>query len=165
LLQQTPNVPGGYQFSHALVRDVLYRELGASRRASLHSRVAHDLQRRSGQLQDAHVEELAYHFGRAAFEARICVDETLSYAERAGERAFAGLAYEASAEHFAHALDLLALTELPDNRLRCSRSSPMCGQRWTCCLSTSSFGHSADSLSAGYAEERASSTAPPGAES
>jgi tetratricopeptide (TPR) repeat protein len=119
LLQQAPDVPGGYQFSHALVRDVLYRELGAGGRASLHSRVAHDLQRRSGQLQEAPVEELAYHFGRAAFEARICVDEALSYAERAGERAFAGLAYEASAEQFARAVDLLALTEQPDNRLRC----------------------------------------------
>jgi len=87
--------------------------------ASLHSRIADDLQRRSGQLQEAPVEELAYHFGRAAFEARICVDDALSYAERAGERAFAALAYEASAEQFAHALDFLALTEQPDNRLRC----------------------------------------------
>ena len=44
---EVPGEAGRYRFSHALMQRYLYRELGASRRAALHGRVAVALQRRA----------------------------------------------------------------------------------------------------------------------
>ena len=55
-----------FEFAHALVRDVLYEELSPSRRARLHRRVAHALERAHAGHELEHAAELAYQYHRSA---------------------------------------------------------------------------------------------------
>jgi adenylate cyclase len=54
-----------YEFTHPLVRDVLYGELGTARARLLHATVAEALESLYGGAAFAHADELAYHFSRA----------------------------------------------------------------------------------------------------
>ncbi|WP_052373725.1 BTAD domain-containing putative transcriptional regulator [Nocardia otitidiscaviarum] len=77
---------GGVSFAHAVVRDVLYDEIGAPRRAAWHAEAGEYLERR-GTSEPA---ELADHFVRAG--GRVGGARTARYAlaaARAAERAFA----------------------------------------------------------------------------
>jgi predicted ATPase len=69
-----------YSFSHALIRQTLYSELSATRRARLHRRVGEAIE----QLPDpaAHVEALAHHFAEAALDGQ--VSKAADYALDAG---------------------------------------------------------------------------------
>lgn len=107
--------PGRFRFSHALVRDTVYREISALRRARLHAEVGQALAR----LPDAgaRTSELASHFFRAA-----AVDgpgRGLEYALAASEEALAGLAYEQAEEHLARALELVGTMPPGAERARC----------------------------------------------
>ena len=53
---------GDYLFKHVLVRDALYDGLLSAPRAMLHSKVAEELERRSGDSPFEQAESLAYHF-------------------------------------------------------------------------------------------------------
>ncbi|MBL9016514.1 MAG: AAA family ATPase [Myxococcales bacterium] len=89
------------RFPHALVREVLYRELPVPERTELH--------RRAGEVLaslGAEPAELAYHFARS--EQR---DQAIDHAERAGHRALGMFAYEDAATQFDRALAMLPLSE------------------------------------------------------
>ncbi|WP_046732748.1 BTAD domain-containing putative transcriptional regulator [Streptomyces humi] len=76
--------PGRVRFVHALVRDTVYADLSAARRARLHARVARLLRRhRPGELA-----ALAHHFARSgsADDAPLAVDYALRAAEAAERR-------------------------------------------------------------------------------
>jgi DNA-binding SARP family transcriptional activator len=105
---------GGYAFTHALVREAIYAELSAARRALLHGRVAEALERLGA--DDA---ELAHHFVEAGGPRA----KAFEYAARAGRRAMDQLAYEEAARTFRRALDALGpdgelLLAVSDARLR-----------------------------------------------
>jgi tetratricopeptide (TPR) repeat protein len=105
---------GRYAFTHALVREAIYAELSAARRALLHGRVAAALERLDGDAA-----ELAHHFVAAGGPR----DKAVEHAARAGRQALAQLAYEEAARHFDRALELAPdapelLTGLGDARLR-----------------------------------------------
>jgi hypothetical protein len=93
---------GRFAFTHPLLRETAYRELGLTRRLALHEAVARALEMRAGDPA-----ELAYHFGEAT--AGDASEKAVHYARAAGERAMALLAYEAAAAHFRGALEVLAL--------------------------------------------------------
>jgi class 3 adenylate cyclase/tetratricopeptide (TPR) repeat protein len=96
---------GRFTFSHALVRESLYEELGVTRRVRLHRRVAETIERvHGGEDPDRHLDELAHHF----LEAQE-LDKAIGYAIRAAKRAIALMAYEESAELFERALQALEL--------------------------------------------------------
>src|SRR5690606_29258748 len=53
--------PGCFAFSHGLVRDTLYRDLGLGRRARLHARVVDAIEAVHGDDLQPFVEQLAHH--------------------------------------------------------------------------------------------------------
>jgi tetratricopeptide (TPR) repeat protein len=105
---EVPQVVGRYRFSHVLVRDVLYRQLGA-RRARVHQLVGEVLEGLYADKLESHLAELASHFVQAGDAAK-----AFGYLTRAGERALGLLAYEEAARLFA-----LALDQHPDETHRC----------------------------------------------
>ena len=92
-----------FAFSHALVREVLYRQLTASRRVRLHHRVAEALEGLADR-ETVNPAELAHHFQLARHFAG--PGPARRYTLAAGRRATELLAYEEAAEHFRRALTL-----------------------------------------------------------
>jgi len=87
--------PGGahrMRFSHVLIRDTLYDELGAGRRMQVHRRTGEALEELHEHDPDANLAEIAHHF----FEAGPSGDPrgAYEYARAAGDRAARLLAYE-----------------------------------------------------------------------
>ncbi len=99
----------GYSFAHVLIRETLYEDMSARRRALLHRRVGEALERlRAGTASETapdRVAMLAEHFTRAAGPED--ADKAIRYAMRAAEHASAMMAYEQAAEHCARALSVL----------------------------------------------------------
>jgi hypothetical protein len=93
---------GLYRFSHALVRDALYAQLSALRRARMHRRVGEALETLRDNDGDGFVAELALHFCLGSpRDAR-----AVQYARRAGDRAMGQLAFEQAADAYLAALDV-----------------------------------------------------------
>jgi DNA-binding SARP family transcriptional activator len=100
--------PFAYSFTHVLVRETVYEEMSALRRARIHGRVGEaleELDRGDGESDDERVAMLAEHFTRAAGPQD--AEKAIRYAMRAAQRASAMLAYERAAEHYARALAVL----------------------------------------------------------
>ena len=97
--------PGRYAFSHALVRETLYEDLPATRRARLHGQVGEALEEVHEADRVMHLSELAHHFAQAI--ATGDAGKAVAYARQAGARAVEQLAYEEAAEHFQRALAAL----------------------------------------------------------
>ena len=117
VLTDLPGSRTGLRFSHALIRDSLYSELGRRERMRLHRRAAEALELVYGAAREPHLAELAYH----TFEAAPAGDvrRAIDYARQAAERAADLVAYEEAARHYEMALDALALEPDPDEALRC----------------------------------------------
>ncbi len=102
LLSPSVGNPRDFEFSHALVRELIYDELNALRRARLHRRIADRL---IADEEDRHLEEIARHlFEAAAFDDQ---KRAASYLARAGHRSVALLAYETAVEYFERALQVI----------------------------------------------------------
>ncbi len=97
----------GYEFHHDAVRRVVYGEIPAERRRSLHVRVAEALE----QLHPDRCEELAHHYseGGVADKAAAATWE----AARRAERLFG---YETAARHYGAAVGLAESAGLPDDK-------------------------------------------------
>ena len=98
LISAPPGVRDRFRFSHELLRDALYEELGPARRAQLHARVGEKLLERG----DAQPAELARHF----FEARTLVGPAaaVEHLRAAARRATLASAHEEAIAHCAQAL-------------------------------------------------------------
>jgi DNA-binding SARP family transcriptional activator len=103
LVLEVPDRVDCFTFSHALVREVLYLQLTAARRARLHHRVANVLERHAGR-RTVNLAELAHHFTLARHLAGSAPGRR--YAIAAGRRAAELFAYEEAEQHFRRALDL-----------------------------------------------------------
>src|SRR3954452_11024615 len=116
LLDEAPSQDGSFRFAHGLIRETLYNDLSAIRRARLHGAVGEALERAGTGPGGARLLELAHHF----IEAAPAGDErrSLDYAERAGHEALRALAYEQAADLFDAALATLFLTGDPDEKRR-----------------------------------------------
>lgn len=99
-----------FEFTHALVREVVHDECNVLRRARLHRRAADAL---STLGEDRHLEEIGMHL----FEAASTADarRAAEVLDRAGRRALDRLAYEDAADRFARALDALELAGATDD--------------------------------------------------
>ncbi len=84
---------GSYRFSHELMRDVVYTELGAARRQVLHQRALARLE-----IEGARASELAYH-ARSSGE----VEAAYGYSMQAGVEAAAVFAVEDAIGHYEQA--------------------------------------------------------------
>ncbi len=102
VIEESSDVPGRYQFSHALIRETSVEELSTTRRVRLHSRIAQALEALYGAGTEAHAAEVVYHL----VEARIVVgtEKLTWYCRVAGEQALDAYAYEEALEYFRQAL-------------------------------------------------------------
>jgi hypothetical protein len=98
---------GRFAFSHPLLREHAYRDLGLARRVRLHENIARALEARrdAGLVVDA--AELAFHFDKAAAGGN--ATKAVEYGIAAGHESMSLLAYEAAVVQFDHALETLAL--------------------------------------------------------
>jgi DNA-binding SARP family transcriptional activator len=108
---------GGLRFSHTLIRDSLYRDLGTGDRLRLHRRAVSALEALYAPKLEPHLAELAYH----SFEAAPAGDteKAIEYARRAGDQAAALLAYEEAARLYRMGLEALESQTPPDEAARC----------------------------------------------
>jgi class 3 adenylate cyclase/tetratricopeptide (TPR) repeat protein len=116
LVQERADTVGCFEFEHGLVRDVLYRELGATRRARLHDRTARALERNHADDLDSWAADIASHLlaaGNRGDEVR-----ATEYLVRAGGVALRGLSYEQAVAMFERALTAIEAAPPPHAPLR-----------------------------------------------
>jgi predicted ATPase len=114
VVSDIPAGPRQLRFAHVLIRDTLYDGLTTARRVRLHRLAVAALEALYGGESGPHLAELAHHsiagsdFGKG-----------LSYAQRAGDRALALLAYEEAARLYETALEALEVIDPEDESARC----------------------------------------------
>jgi DNA-binding SARP family transcriptional activator len=114
VVSDVPGAPGRLRFAHVLVRDTLYEGETAVRRVGLHRLTVAALEALYGDESVPHLAELTNHA-----IAGSDFDKALVYAQRAGDRALAQLAYEEAARLYRTALDTMDLAGSSDERARC----------------------------------------------
>jgi tetratricopeptide (TPR) repeat protein len=118
VIAEVPGSVGRMRFSHALVGEALYDDLGPAERIRLHQVVGEALERTYGPNLESHLGELAHHFVRAAPGG--VAERAVEFARRAGERAATILAYEEAVRLYGLALEALSLTGVPNEAARCN---------------------------------------------
>jgi eukaryotic-like serine/threonine-protein kinase len=108
---------GRHVFAHELVRETLYGDLSARRRAELHLQVGSVIEELDRGEPDRRLSEIAHHLALAAPLGD--AERTLGYLVRAAERAATMLAYEDAARHYARALQLMSADVDGSDRRRC----------------------------------------------
>ena len=117
VIAEQPGALGAYVFSHGLIRETLYDDLGPQRRGLLHRAVGLALEELYDAEIEQHVDELAHHFFVAATAGELT--KAIDYSVRAGERALELVAYEQACGHFERALQAYGLQERADVPRRC----------------------------------------------
>jgi class 3 adenylate cyclase/tetratricopeptide (TPR) repeat protein len=116
LVRELPDVAGRYSFCHALIQHSLYQEIGPTRRARLHRRVAEGIEQICGEDTAPRVAELAHHWLCAAEPVN---DKAVEYAREAGKAALAVLAPDDALRYFSQALQLVELNPRADLLFHC----------------------------------------------
>ncbi len=93
-----------YDFSHPLLQETLYSEIGLARTRSLHGTIAETLERLYGDRAMSHAGRLAFHYART--DARPLADKAVRYLRAAGRDASAKHANREAADYLATALEL-----------------------------------------------------------
>ena len=117
LVSELTGTPGYYRFSHALIRETIYEDMSALRRARLHLQIGEVLAAMHGESSDAPLEALAHHFFQAISLGQ--ADRAITYAVRAAERADRLLAYEEAVNHYEAALRALEIRGGVDDGQQC----------------------------------------------
>jgi serine/threonine protein kinase/tetratricopeptide (TPR) repeat protein len=102
-----------YEFCHALIRQTLYDEINAPRRARLHRQVGEAIERVHRSSLDTHVAELAHHF----FQSNTA-EKAVEYCIQAGDRAVAQVGYEEAVAHYGRALEMVDALDVDDAEKR-----------------------------------------------
>ena len=102
LVHEQAGWPGSYCFSHALIRQALYAELGTARKAQLHAQIGAAMEHQVGVEGTAAL--LAEHFTQSV--ALGTAPKALEYTMAAGRDAAAHLAFEDAAAYFEQAVEL-----------------------------------------------------------
>lgn len=116
LVEETVELPGHYAFLHAAVQHTLYQDMGPTRRARLHKRVAEALEEAATARPGTFTAELAHHWYAAT--RPVDVAKALHYCRQAGDEALASLAPEQALEYFSKALELLSQASQVDEVIR-----------------------------------------------
>ncbi len=117
LLQESAERAGRFTFTHALVEHTLYEDLGRTRRARLHQRIAEALEEQCGEDPGERMGELATHWAAAVVSAN--PGKALHYAQQAAERALAALAPDEAVRWYRQALQLQTQAPGDDRSERC----------------------------------------------
>jgi tetratricopeptide (TPR) repeat protein len=97
--------PSSSRFTHPLLREALYDDVGARERTRLHRQVAAALERLHRANVTPCLAELAHHW-RAGAEASEDIEKAIDYSIRAGDAAVAVFAYEDATTHLRGAVEL-----------------------------------------------------------
>jgi DNA-binding CsgD family transcriptional regulator/tetratricopeptide (TPR) repeat protein len=116
VITDVPGTKGRLRFSHALIRECLYVEMGTAKRIRLHRLAAQVLEELYSKDLESHLSELAHHFFEGAIGREI--DIAIRYARRAGDKAVSLLAYEEAVRMYRLALEGLTQSN-GDPTLRC----------------------------------------------
>lgn len=127
LLMEDPGHPERYAFSHALVRDSIYRGLSRGRRARLHRRVALALEAHRDVL-NVEAAELAHHFVQAG-QADLA-DAAVAYSREAAARSLQAHAYEEAARHARNAVSTLERYRPQQLEARCEALLELSAVAW-----------------------------------
>jgi DNA-binding CsgD family transcriptional regulator/tetratricopeptide (TPR) repeat protein len=92
-----------YDFTHPLVQQVLYSDLGRARATLLHGTIAEALEKKYGLASLQHSDELAFHFSRASSLG----EKGIKYLTIAGENALAKYANREASGYLSTALDAI----------------------------------------------------------
>ncbi len=117
VLVERTSALGSYSFSHGLIRETLYDDLGPQRRGQLHREVGLALEELYATDPEPHLAELAHHFYVASAAGELT--KAIDYSVRAGERALELIAYEEASDHFERALQAYGLQARADVPRRC----------------------------------------------
>jgi len=112
LVQEVDDAPGRYNFGHALVQHMLHEDLGPTRRARMHERVARALEDICGDDPGTRVGELARHWINSTPPANL--PKAIRYSYEAADAALSSLAPDDALRHYAKALELCAEVRDPD---------------------------------------------------
>jgi len=99
------NAIGRYRFSHVLIRDTVYEELGSSHRVALHRQIGEAVEVLHQGILDRDVPALAHHFYEAIPNGM--APKAFEYATRAAQRSASIAAFEDAIDHYEHALQAL----------------------------------------------------------
>jgi tetratricopeptide (TPR) repeat protein len=105
LLRESSERAGRFTFAHALAEHTLYEDLGATRRARLHRRIAEALEEQFGDDPGERLSELAGHWAAAVVSSDDAA-RAMPFAQRAAERALEQLAPDEAARWYRQALEL-----------------------------------------------------------
>jgi len=105
-----------YDFTHPVLRDTLYGELGLAHARSLHGAVAEALERYHGPRAGTFADELAYHYARA--DARELAPKAVEYLRLAGSQALRRHANREAASYLGAAAELLERGDAPEDLAR-----------------------------------------------
>jgi class 3 adenylate cyclase len=112
LVQEVDDVPGRYNFGHALFQHTLYENLGPTRRARTHEVVALALEDFCGDEPGTRVGELARHWINATSPANL--PRAIRYSLEAADDALRSLAPDDALRHYTKSLELLHAVSDPD---------------------------------------------------
>ena len=112
LVRELPGAGGRHTFAHALIQHTLYEDLGPTRRARTHRRVAEALEDLCGDRPGSRVGELARHW--LAATQPIDLERAIGYSKQAADAALAALAPGDALHYYAQALDLLGQADDAD---------------------------------------------------
>ncbi|HEY9225119.1 MAG TPA: BREX system ATP-binding domain-containing protein, partial [Gemmatimonadaceae bacterium] len=93
-----------YDFSHPLLQETLYSELGLARTRTFHGAIAESLERLYGAQAMAHAGELAFHYARG--DTRRLAAKAVEYLRAAGRDASAKYANREAADYLAAAVSI-----------------------------------------------------------
>ena len=116
-----------YDFTHPTLQATLYADLGKARAQLLHGQIASALERHYGTDADAHADELALHFSRAAGPALAA--KAARYLASAGRSALARYATREAVTYLSAALDLTDREASPNVRTEPSGDSTVAHDR------------------------------------
>jgi tetratricopeptide (TPR) repeat protein len=106
LIREAEGSAGDFSFAHALIRDSVYEQMSAARRARLHRRIALAIEEICQGALDDQLPALAYHFSESPQPEDW--ERAIHYSVLAAERATSQVAYEEAVVHHQRALDLTA---------------------------------------------------------
>ena len=106
LVREMRDAPGHYSFAHALIQHTLYEDLGPTRQARVHRRVAEALEDLSQGRPGRRVGELARHWFKATQPKDLA--KAIEYSRQAADAALAALAPGEALRYYSQALDLFA---------------------------------------------------------
>ncbi|HEY4307112.1 MAG TPA: BREX system ATP-binding domain-containing protein [Gemmatimonadaceae bacterium] len=106
-----------YDFTHPLIQETLYAELGLARVRRMHASVADALEHHYGSRALAHAGQLAFHYVRAdAGEGDEAASKAMRYLRAAGSDAASKYANREAAQYLASAIELLEQDESAASR-------------------------------------------------